>query len=257
MTRPKPAVRFVLTSLLLAISSVCAAKKTEPAAEPTLSYNGQVSVSLAQELFEQKNYAEALKHAEKATRSDSKSGIPFMFKGLILDQLGDQKKAEIEFNKAIKLSPGNGIVRNAFGMHLCRRKEYSQADMNFLLASQGSNYQLTYQPLENAAHCALANNDLLVAEKRARSALSINPESTLALLTMVQIKTMQSSYFEARAYIQRLEALAPLDVSLLQLAYQIEKSAGDERAAKKYQDQLTIMQQAQIQPPTGEGQKKP
>ena len=78
-----------------------------------------------------------------------------------------------------------------------------------------------------------------------------------ALVVMAKIKHQQSKYFEARAFIQRREAAGPLDLSLLQLAQQIEKSAGDDRAAANYQKQLELISQAQIQPPTGEGQKKP
>jgi len=97
----------------------------------------------------------------------------------------------------------------------------------------------------------------LLAEQRFRSALIADPDSRQSLELMAEIKFSQSRFFDARAFMQRREALGPLNVPLLQLAQKIEKSAGDDRAAAKYQKELDTLSQAQIQPPTGEGQKKP
>jgi type IV pilus assembly protein PilF len=222
-----------------------------------LSMHGRGAVSAAQALISQKKYSEALKQAELAIRSDPKSGVPHMVKAFILDLQAEPQKAGNAYAKAVALSPDNGYVLNAFAAHLCQKGLYAQADANFIKATADTNYPMSYEAFENASQCSLKNNDLPLAEHHARAALSLNPESISALEAMAQIKFKQSSFFEARAFIQRREALAPLSVSLLQVAQQIEKAAGDDRAASQYQKQLDILLQAQIQPPTGEGQKKP
>jgi type IV pilus assembly protein PilF len=254
--RLKAISRVTLFSLLLATSACCYAQGTNNP-EALLSYNGQQAVMLAQELIRQKKYPEALKEADKAIKTDPKAGTPYMVKAFIYDLLGETKKAAAMHSKAVALTPNNGYVRNAYAAHLCEQKQYVEADNMFLLATQDRHYPFAYQALENAAQCAFENDDLALAEQRARSALAVNTESSGALLTMAQIKFKQSKFFEARAFIQRLESLGPLSASILKLALQIEKSAGDDRAAANYQKQLELISQAQIQPPTGEGQKKP
>jgi type IV pilus assembly protein PilF len=227
------------------------------ALEKPLSYKAQMAVEVAQEFVRQNKYDEAIKQADIAIRSDPKSGVPYMVKGFILDRKNQYSKATDAFTKAVKLSPNNGFVLNAFGVHLCDQKQYVKADAAFLQASLDNNYPLAYQALENAGQCALANENNAVAEERARAALAINAERASALETMTQVKFKQGNFFEARAFMQRREALGPLSISLLQLAQQLETSAGDNRAAAQYQKQLDTLLQDQIQPPTGEGQKKP
>ncbi len=255
----KAAIQSVALLLLFASSVFCFAKENtqQKNIEVPLSYNGQLSVALAREYVGQTKYVDALKLADDAIRSDPKSGVPYMIKAFILDKQGDTKKSDKLYAKAIALSPGNGYVRNAFATHLCQQKEYEQADKNFLIATQDPHYQMAYQAYENAALCAFENGNLPLAESHARASLSLNPDSSNALTTMTQIKIKQSKFFEARAFLQRLEALGPLNVPLLRIAYQIEEAIGDNRSAARYQKQLDIVLQSQIQPPTGEGQKKP
>lgn len=252
--------RPAIIALLFASANICLAQQESPsyaALDKPLSYTGQNAVSIAQQFIGTKDYKAALKQAEIAIKSDPKSGIPYMIKAFVLDQLGETRKAGDFYASAVKHSPTNGYVLNAYAVHLCEKGEYDLADTQFLKAANDSNYSMSYEAFANAGKCSLSDNNLVRAEERTRAALGLNPESDSALQTMVRIKFKQSLFFEARAFMQRREALGPLDVSLLELAQQIEKSAGDDRAAAQYQKQLDILLQAQIQPPTGEGQKKP
>lgn len=226
--------------------------------EKPLSYAGQRAVSAAKELIALKNYKDAMKQANVAIRADPKSGIPHMVKAYIHGQQDEPKKATDSYVKALSLSPTNGYVLNNYAQHLCKQKQHFElADANFLKATKDSNYPMAHQSLENAASCALKNDDMARAELRARAALFVKPDSASALETLAQVNARQSKFLEARAFLQRREALGPLGASLLELASQIEKSAGDDRAAAGYKKQLDILLQAQVQPPTGEGQKKP
>jgi type IV pilus assembly protein PilF len=258
-------MRLKFTALLFCLALLdtaatqCIAKSVVAAktSEQRLSYRGQSSVASAQELINKKNFAGALKYADIAIKSDPKSGVPYMVKAYIFQQQNDLNKAENLYLKAMALSPMNGLVLNAYGVYLCESDQYDKADAIFIKAAANSTFELALSAFENATQCSLRNGDMQRTENHARAALILNPESPGALETMAQVKFKQSSFLEARAFMQRREALGPLGIALLQLAYQIEKSAGDDRAAAQYQKQLDLLSQAQIQPPTGEGQKKP
>lgn len=254
---------FVLFCVLFFVNAtVCNAK--EPVAstaiaakQAPLSYRGKNAIALAQKLIERGDYSAAMKQAETAIKSDPKAGAPHMVKAYILDQQKQSRKAGNEYARALALSPNNGFILNAYAVHLCENAQYDQADAYFLRAIGDGDFPSQSEALENASQCSFKNNNFTLAEDRARLALSLNPESASALEVMAQVKFKQSLFLEARAFMQRREALGPLNVPLLQLAHQIEKSAGDDRAAAQYQKQLDLLLQAQIQPPTGEGQKKP
>lgn len=256
---PSKKPHFLIVALLFASAGVFAQTIQAPKATAVnpLSYKAQSAIGVAQLFIKKKDYVAALKQAERAIGFDPKSGVPYMVKAFILDQQKEFKKANSSYLKAIALSPTNGQVLNTYAVHLCQQGKYDDADANFMKATKDQNYASPNEAFENAAQCNFQNNNLALAEDRARSALALNPESVNALEIMTQLKFKQSNFFEARAFMQRREALGPLSVPLLQLAQQIEKSAGDDRAAAQYQKQLVILLQSQIQPPTGEGQKKP
>jgi type IV pilus assembly protein PilF len=243
-------------------AAICIAK--EPAASTSiaakqapLSYRGKNAIALAQKLINRGDYAAAMKQAEIAIKSDPKAGAPHMVKAYIFDQQKQSKKAGNEYARALTLSPNNGFILNAYAVHLCENAQYDQADAYFIKAIADSDFPSQSEALENASQCSLKNSNFTLAEYRARLALSLNPESVSALEVMAQVKFKQLLFLEARAFMQRREALGPLSIPLVQLAHQIEKSAGDDRAAAQYLKQLELLLQAQIQPPTGEGQKKP
>ena len=249
---------YLQTLLLLSIMVGCTAKAY--AAEPNkfaLSIQGESAMAISQQLLNQGEFNKALDNAELAIRSDPKSGIAQVHKAMILDKMNKTQKAYQSYAKALKLSPTDGYVLNAVAISFCARGQVKESDALFVRAVQDTDYPIPQQALQNAGFCAFKAGNAILAEKRFRSALIADPQAVQSLELMSEIKFRQSHFFEARAFMQRREALGPLSVSLLQLAQQIEKSAGDDRAAAQYQKQLVILLQTQIQPPTGEGQKKP
>lgn len=221
-----------------------------------LSYKGEQAIAVSTELLVQGRYKDALASAEDAIRADPKSGIPQAHKAFVLEKMKQTKKSEQAYDKALKLSPDDGYVLNAVAINVCARGKAAESDALFVRAVKDLSYPVPQQALQNAGSCALKAGNINLAEQRLRSALSVDPDARISLELLSDIKFRQYNFFEARAFMQRREALGPLNVPLLKLAQQIEKSAGDDRAAAQYQKQLDILQ-AQIQPPTGEGQKQP
>ncbi len=262
MRRRSALLLLIFASVIVDASSAIAkqapvAKGVLSSAEKPMTYRGQNAITISQELISKQDYTGALKQVEVAISSDPKSGIPYMVKAFLLDQTNQSKKAGEAFKKAVSLSPTNGFVLNSYAVYACEKGRFDEADSYFMKAAVHGSFILTTEAFENAAQCSLKNNDFKLSESRARTALDLSPESVSALETLIFVEVHLGSFMEARAFMQRREALGPLDVSLLEIAQQIEKAAGDERAAAQYKKQLDLLEQAQIPPPTGEGQKKP
>ena len=248
MRRRSALLLLIFASVIVDASSAIAkqapvAKGVLSSAEKPMTYRGQNAITISQELISKQDYAGALKQVEVAISSDPKSGIPYMVKAFLLDQTNQSKKAGEAFKKAVSLSPTNGFVLNSYAVYACEKGRFDEADSYFMKAAVHGSFILTTEAFENAAQCSLKNNDFKLSES--------------ALETLIFVEVHLGSFMEARAFMQRREALGPLDVSLLEIAQQIEKAAGDERAAAQYKKQLDLLEQAQIPPPTGEGQKKP
>jgi type IV pilus assembly protein PilF len=245
---------LLLASSLL--TAMCCAS-TAAAENAPLSYAAERYIGISQDLMAQGNLAEALSNAEQATRADPKSGLAQVHKAQVLEKMNRLQKATQAYAKALKLSPNDGYVLNAVALNTCANGKAVESDALFVRAVQDLAYQIPQQALQNAGACAYKAGNMALAEQRFRAALSVEPESALSLELMAVIKFKQASFFEARAFMQRREALGALDSTQLQLAHDIEKAAGDDRAATKYKQQLDTILQAQIQaqPPTGEGNR--
>ncbi len=254
---PDARTRRLPIFLILASSIAAMAVHAKAPEKVYLSYQGERSIGISQDFLNVGDFKQALLHAEQATRSDPKSGIAETHKAMVLEKMNHQQKANQAYNKALKLSPNDGYVLNAVARNICQRGKSVEADALFVRAVQDVDYAIPQQALQNAGACALKAGNIQLSELRFRSALMADPEAIESLEALSEIKFKQEKFFEARAFMQRREALGALTPAQLQLAYQIEKAAGDDRAASKYQKQLTLLSQAPTQPPTGEGQKQP
>jgi type IV pilus assembly protein PilF len=211
------------------------------------------TINSAQQLIDEGKLNEAMALVNKAIGYDRKSGLPLMAKAYIYDQMGEPKKAWPLHKKALSLSPKNGYVLNAAGVHACAQGRAELADAYFMKAIADPDYPAPYTALENAGNCALKNQKPADAEARYRNALLSNPNAIVALEGMATINFQKNQFMEARAFLQRRESVIALTPALLKLAIKIEKAAGDDRAAASYQkkfEELAPLTQA----PVGEGQ---
>jgi Tfp pilus assembly protein PilF len=111
----------------------------------------------------------------------------------------------------------------------------------------------TLQPLVNAGQCALLARDWSKAETYLRQALAIAPTSRPILLLLAETQLQLGRPMEARAFVQRSDALGP-DALTLAIAARAEDAAGDAVASARYRKRLS--QEFPNYKPTGEGARK-
>jgi type IV pilus assembly protein PilF len=86
----------------------------------------------------------------------------------------------------------------------------------------------------NAGICAQKKPDAEQAEKYFRMALEKNPIYKPALVHMVRSSFARDNYLATRAYLQRLQTLAPLGPELLWIGVQTEAALGDRNSVASY-----------------------
>jgi type IV pilus assembly protein PilF len=233
-----PRLNHLLVLVLLSCLATSAmAKKQADGEKATISRAGQVNLGLAQSYYESGDLETALDRSTRALHTDPKSADVHAMLGLIYSRISQTDKAAAEFKQALALAPSNGSILNIDGVWLCQQGQMQEADAQFAKAIQDPFYKQPEQALFNAGKCAFKAGQLPKAETYLRSSLEKAPDQPEVLMTLAQVEYAKGNYMDARAFVQRRDALGS-SPEILDLAARIEDAAGDRRAAEKYRQRL-------------------
>lgn len=233
--QPERALALLLVLAIAGASQASAAGKPKPVAE--LSSSGRADVMLAQNYLDDGRIADAEVRAKAALLSDPASPLPHATMALVLVAKKQGDKAKAEFKRALALSPNDGAVLNAYGSFLCQQGDRAGAEGAFQAALMDPRYPTPIQPLVNAGQCAAMAQDWIKADGYLRRALKLAPQNRPVLLLLAEVQLKLGRPMEARAFVQRSDALGP-DARTLALAAKAEDAAGDAEASAKYRKRL-------------------
>jgi len=249
--RPDAALAMLLC---LAVAGSAGAWEKAPKARKsaTLSEAGRNNVMLAQAYLDAGRIDAAEERARSALSTDGDVAIAHATMALVRARQKQDGKAQDEFKRALALAPDDGNVLNAYGSWQCARGDRAGADASFQKALQDAAVS-AIQPLLNAGQCAMSGREWSKADGYLRRALSIAPQRRSLLLLLAETQLQLGRALEARAFVQRADALGP-DARTLALAVRAEEAAGDAAASARYRKQL--YEQFPNYQPTGEGARK-
>lgn len=227
---------------------------SSPEAAARLSAAGRMNLGLAQGYLEAGDVAKARQRAEMAEQTDSGSAEVRAMLAMIHASAGETDKAQQEFDRALKIAPNDGVILNAHAAWSCEHGQPDLADREFVKALADPKYRTPAQALANAGKCALSVNRLPQAEDYLRRALVFLPEDRNLLFLLADTEFRQGKFFEAKAFIQRRDALGA-DAATLDLAARIEEGSGNAMGAARYRERLR--QEFPDHVPTGEGARSP
>jgi type IV pilus assembly protein PilF len=219
-----------------------------------LSATGRTNLVLAQSYLERNQPDKAAEWAALALKSDPGAAEVHVVLALIQASSGNHKKAEREFNRALRIAPDDGAVLNAHASWLCDRGQMAEADEAFSRALLDGNYRSPIQALANAGMCARKAGQWSKAEAYLRRALTIAPQNGPLLLLLADTELRLGKILEAQAFVQRRDSLGS-DAATLELAARIEDAAKNRHAAARYRQRLRDEFPDHV--PTGEGARTP
>ncbi len=179
-------------------------------------------------------YEKALDKLDKAKEADPNYSPIYNVYGLLYQQLGQDKKAEDNYKKAIRINSSDSSTLNNYGQFLCRQKRLEEAEQTFLRAAENPLYESPEIAIANAGICAYNNEQTEKAEDYFRQALQKNPQIAPALLLMAEISYNQDEALKARGYLQRFQQIARHNPKSLWLGIQVEQELGDADAVSSY-----------------------
>jgi type IV pilus assembly protein PilF len=239
--------------------SACSGVQVDDSAPPTgasisrISRTGGLNLGLAESYLQANDLENAFDRTQRVLKTDPNSAEAHAMLGLIYGRTGESEKAENSFGRALKLAPDKGAVLNAYGTWLCQQRRFTEAEIQLdkaLLDPRAPGPQILY----NAGKCAQQAGWREKAEKHLRRALASAPNDPQILFALAEVELSLGKTLEARAFIQRREAMGA-DANVLALAAAIEDAAGDASAAARYRQKLNQNIPGHNSPDAGEGRQ--
>ncbi|MGE5526391.1 MAG: type IV pilus biogenesis/stability protein PilW [Rhodospirillaceae bacterium] len=238
--------RAYLCAVLLAIVAGCATEQPTSAYRPDVSSMGEdsdarkrarIHTELASGYFELGNLGVALEEVNEALRADPSYGPAYNVSALIHAGLKEDRLAEQQFERALRLNPVDSDANNNYGLYLCQRKREEEGIRYFLAALRNPLYQTPERSYVNAGLCSRRRGDLASAEEYFERALKLRPDQPQALYQLADILYARGDYGRARTYIARASELMPT-AEALWLALRLERRLGDRNAEASYASKL-------------------
>jgi type IV pilus assembly protein PilF len=233
---------------LLALAAGCSSTNSGPSVE-TGTIVGEVGdprnrarahTELAGMYYERGNQAIALEELRTATAADSDYAPAYGLFGLVYMELKENKLAEENFERALRLSPSDPDISHNYGWFLCNSAREADSIKYFLQAIRNPLFASPWRSYSAAGVCTLrANpNNTKEAEDYFQRALKIEPDEPTALLKLAQIRYRQGNLDEARKMVTRYNKLVAPNAESLWLALRIERRMGERVAEQSYANQL-------------------
>ncbi len=143
------------------------------------------------------------------------------------------------FEQAVKLGGKDNpdVVANA-AVYFCMNGEPKRGEQYMLQAAASPLNARPDVAYANAGRCARGDGRAKDAEQSFRKALALNPKQPESLLQMAELAQAGGNGLQARAFLERYTAVAPVTAGTLWLGRNIELGLGDAAQAARYAQRL-------------------
>jgi len=201
--------------------------------------SAQVHTELAGLYFERAQSGIALEEIEKALQADPDYAPAYSVRGLIHMSLREDKEAEEDFQKSLRLDKTDSETHNNYGWFLCQRGREKESIPQFMAAVKNPLYTTPGRAYLNAGICSQQIGNNKDAEEFLQKALLVQPGMPQALFAMAQLNFTNGNYSVAKSYFARFaENNESLTAEQLWLAVRIERNVGDRNSEASYSIQL-------------------
>jgi type IV pilus assembly protein PilF len=245
-----PSFRYRAFATVLAVALVAACNSTPKAPEPpprvqpppqqqaSAAERARMHTDLAGGYYERAQMDIAIEELNIAVATDPSYAPAYNVYGLVYAVLGDDRKAEQSFQRALELAPNDSDVHHNWGWYLCQHKREREALAQFEIAVQNSLYRTPEIALVNAGRCAQTIGEVRLAETYFRRALAAQPGNALASYGLSLIAYKEARYDEARQRMRTVMQTTTAPPEAIYLGLCIERKLGDRQAELSYIAQL-------------------
>lgn len=247
MIRP---LRTAGVACLIAFLAGCSSAPKTPAPQPaepppppkqvevSPKERAQLHIDLAAGYYERGQMDVALDELNEAVKLDPNNAKAYNIYGLIYSLLGENAKAEQNFQKALQLAPQDSDLHHNWGWYLCTHARAREAIPEFELAIRDPLYRTPEIALVNAGRCSVSIGDIANAEVYFKRALAVSPNNPNAAYGLALIAYKASRFDEARGWMRPAIQQANPTPAALYLGVCVERKLGDRQSELSYVAQL-------------------
>lgn len=238
--------RLIGAGLVLLVCG-CATQPPPPPSVDTGQIIGEVGdpqnrarlhTELAALYYRRGNMAVALEELRSATSADSNYAPAYSMFGLVYMDLKENKLAQENFERGLRISPNDPDINHNYGWFLCQTGREAQSIAYFEKAIRNPLYPTPWRSNTAAGICSLRQGKLDDAERFTQQALRLQPNDPGSLLLMAQIRYRQGDMQDARRLALQYNRQVPPTAESLWLALRVERKLGNSVAEAGYANQL-------------------
>jgi len=225
--------------MLLFLSAGLTGCGTPSGGSSSVNASAKVHTELAGLYYEMGKHGVALEEIEQALQADRNYAPAYGVRGLVHMALREDREAEEDFQKSLRLDRTDSDTHNNYGWFLCQRDRVKEAIPQFMAALKNPLYQTPARAYLNAGLCSKKAGNHKEAEDFLQKALQIQPDLAPAWLGLAELSYANADYFAARKYFTGFsERSGNLTAEQLWLAVRIARKNGDRNSESSYGLQL-------------------
>ena len=228
----------------LALLAACATPSENPDGGAIVGEVGdarnraRLHTELAGLYYSRGNMNVALEELRIAVAADPGHAPAYGLYGLVYWELKENKLAEQNFDRALRLAPNEAEINHNYGWFLCQTDREKESIAFFMNAVRNPLYPTPWRSYSVAGLCSLRMKNVKDAEEFFQRALRADPDEPLSLLQLAQIRYRQGRVPEARTMVERHNKLVTPSAESLWLALRIERKGGQRMQEQSYATQL-------------------
>ncbi|HER34236.1 MAG: type IV pilus biogenesis/stability protein PilW [Halothiobacillaceae bacterium] len=194
----------------------------------------EVNTELAAGYMREGQIKIAVEKIRRAIDYDEGYGPAHHVHALLMNRLGEEKKAREAFERAVRLEPDNADLANNYGGFLCSQGDFKRAQAMFKRAYEDPLYETPAFALLNSGRCYQSAGDSARALEQFRRALDKDARQREALLGLAESLFATGKVQEAAEAMRRYESRHRHTAESLATAIAIDKATGDRQALKNH-----------------------
>lgn len=222
----------IVLSGCLAAAAVAVA--TSPAVDPAAEKAAEINARLGAHYLQLGEYQAAKAKLDKALVQNPQSAVAHNVMAALYLQLKVDDKAEMHFKRAVELAPDYSEAQNNYGVFLCGKGQYRDAEQLFLKALENPLYQQAAEAYENAGLCVQQIPDVIKAVDYFNQAVHLDGFMAKSLLQLGNINYDKGDYQQAQSYLLRYKEVAKHRPQSLYLGMSISNKLGDQDGVASY-----------------------
>ncbi len=198
----------------------------------------RIRLELGAGYYQQGNFKVALDELQAAVTADPEFAPAYGMIGLVYMAIGENARAEENFQRGLRISPADSDLNNNYGWFLCQTGKPRESLDYFARALRNPLYTTPAKPLHNAGICALRMGDRAAAEGYFQRSFQVDPSNPVAMYNLGELLLRRGEIERARFYSQRLTGNFEPTPEILWLALRVERKAGNRDAQASLESQL-------------------